>query len=181
MAVIIGIDLGTSNSAAAVLRGGRPVLIPSAEGVSLGGKAFPSYVAITADGEHLLYADGNGNVYRRNIWNDGIDAIFPASGTAIVAATAGESLFIDDTFYLANHPVARFPGASGGALNGRGDRLLVRADDRLWLVSGLPPGAGPNLPPAHLEQLVTLRRLRSEGAISQNDFLQTLKQLLGHP
>ncbi|WP_153110030.1 molecular chaperone DnaK [Propionivibrio limicola] len=51
---IIGIDLGTSNSAAAVLRGGRPVLIPSAEGVSLGGKAFPSYVAITTDGQMLI-------------------------------------------------------------------------------------------------------------------------------
>lgn len=51
---IIGIDLGTSNSAAAVLRGGRPVLIPSAEGVSLGGKAFPSYVALTADGQMLI-------------------------------------------------------------------------------------------------------------------------------
>ena len=51
---IIGIDLGTSNSAAAVLRGGRPVMIPSAEGVSLGGKAFPSYVAIMADGTMLI-------------------------------------------------------------------------------------------------------------------------------
>jgi len=51
---IIGIDLGTSNSAAAVLRGGRPVLIPSAEGVSLGGKAFPSFVAIAADGTMLI-------------------------------------------------------------------------------------------------------------------------------
>lgn len=51
---IIGIDLGTSNSAAAVLRGGRPVLIPSAEGVSLGGKAFPSYVAITTDAQMLI-------------------------------------------------------------------------------------------------------------------------------
>jgi molecular chaperone DnaK len=51
---IIGIDLGTSNSAAAVLRGGRPVIIPSAEGVSLGGKAFPSYVAITQDGVMLV-------------------------------------------------------------------------------------------------------------------------------
>ncbi|HWP48459.1 MAG TPA: molecular chaperone DnaK [Candidatus Limnocylindrales bacterium] len=51
---IIGIDLGTSNSAAAVLRGGRPVIIPSAEGISLGGKAFPSYVAITADGQLLV-------------------------------------------------------------------------------------------------------------------------------
>jgi molecular chaperone DnaK len=51
---VIGIDLGTSNSAAAVLRGGRPVLIPSAEGVTLGGKAFPSYVALTAAGEILV-------------------------------------------------------------------------------------------------------------------------------
>ncbi|HLF95511.1 MAG TPA: molecular chaperone DnaK [Methylococcaceae bacterium] len=51
---IVGIDLGTSNSAAAVLRGGRPVIIPSAEGVSLGGKAFPSYVAVTADGQVLV-------------------------------------------------------------------------------------------------------------------------------
>jgi molecular chaperone DnaK len=51
---IIGIDLGTSNSAAAVLRGGRPVIIPSAEGISVGGKAFPSHVAITADGQMLV-------------------------------------------------------------------------------------------------------------------------------
>ena len=51
---IIGIDLGTSNSAAAVLRGGRPVIIPSAEGISLGGKAFPSYVAVAADGQIIV-------------------------------------------------------------------------------------------------------------------------------
>ncbi|MBI2521103.1 MAG: molecular chaperone DnaK [Bdellovibrio sp.] len=51
---IIGIDLGTSNSAAAVLRDGRPVIIPSAEGISIGGKAFPSYVAVTAEGQLLV-------------------------------------------------------------------------------------------------------------------------------
>ncbi len=51
---IIGIDLGTSNSAAAVLEGGRPVIIPSSEGASLYGKAFPSYVAFTKDGQRLV-------------------------------------------------------------------------------------------------------------------------------
>ena len=51
---IIGIDLGTSNSAAAVLRGGRPVMIPSAEGVTLGGKAFPSYVALLSHGQMVV-------------------------------------------------------------------------------------------------------------------------------
>ncbi len=51
---IIGIDLGTSNSAAAVLEAGRPVIIPSAEGTTLYGKAFPSYVAFTEDGTLLV-------------------------------------------------------------------------------------------------------------------------------
>jgi molecular chaperone DnaK len=51
---IIGIDLGTSNSAAAALMGGRPNIIPSAEGTSIGGKAFPSYVAFTKDGQVLI-------------------------------------------------------------------------------------------------------------------------------
>src|SRR3989338_2001138 len=54
MSRAIGIDLGTSNSAAAIMEGGRPVIIPSAEGTSLGGKAFPSYVAFTKDGQRLV-------------------------------------------------------------------------------------------------------------------------------
>ncbi len=54
MAKIIGIDLGTSNSAAAVMMGGKPVLIPAAEGTSIGGKAFPSVVAFTKDGQLLV-------------------------------------------------------------------------------------------------------------------------------
>jgi molecular chaperone DnaK len=55
MSKIIGIDLGTSNSAAAVLEGGRPVIIPSAEGTTVGGgKAFPSYVAFTRDGQLIV-------------------------------------------------------------------------------------------------------------------------------
>lgn len=54
MVKIVGIDLGTSNSAAAVLRGGRPEIIPSAEGITQYGKAFPSHVAFTKDGQRLL-------------------------------------------------------------------------------------------------------------------------------
>ena len=54
MPKIIGIDLGTSNSAAAAVIAGRPSIIPSAEGTSVGGKAFPSYVAFTKDGQLLV-------------------------------------------------------------------------------------------------------------------------------
>jgi len=54
MSKIIGIDLGTSNSAAAVLEGGKPKIIPSAEGNTVCGKAFPSYVAFSKDGKVLV-------------------------------------------------------------------------------------------------------------------------------
>ncbi|HQL64887.1 MAG TPA: Hsp70 family protein, partial [bacterium] len=55
MEKIIGIDLGTSNSAAAIMEGGKVVVIPSAEGTTIvGGKAFPSYVAFTKDGQVLV-------------------------------------------------------------------------------------------------------------------------------
>ena len=51
---ILGIDLGTTNSAAAVVEAGRPVVIPSAEGATPAGKMFPSVVAYTKDGQLLV-------------------------------------------------------------------------------------------------------------------------------
>lgn len=54
MGKIIGIDLGTSNSAAAVMIGGKPTIIQAAEGTSIGGKAFPSVVAFTKDGQLIV-------------------------------------------------------------------------------------------------------------------------------
>ena len=77
---IIGIDLGTSNSAAAVLEGGRPAIVPSAEGASQYGKAFPSYVSITSDGQRFIgepakrqlvaNPDGTINAFKRKMGTD---------------------------------------------------------------------------------------------------------------
>ncbi len=50
MAKIIGIDLGTTNSVGAVMEGGEPVVIPTAEGERL----VPSVVAINKNGERLV-------------------------------------------------------------------------------------------------------------------------------
>src|SRR5213593_895523 len=52
MAKTLGIDLGTTNSAMAVLEGGEPAVIPNAEG----GRTTPSVVAVTKDGQRLVGA-----------------------------------------------------------------------------------------------------------------------------
>jgi molecular chaperone DnaK len=51
---VLGIDLGTTNSAAAIYEGGRSTVIPSAEGPTMAGKMFPSVVAFTKDGQLLI-------------------------------------------------------------------------------------------------------------------------------
>jgi molecular chaperone DnaK len=51
---VLGIDLGTTNSAAAIYESGHATVIPSAEGPTMAGKMFPSVVAFTKDGQLLV-------------------------------------------------------------------------------------------------------------------------------
>jgi molecular chaperone DnaK len=67
MSKIIGIDLGTTNSVVAVMEGGEPVVIPSAEG----GRLFPSVVAVDKNGELLV-----GQVARRQAVVNGDNTIY---------------------------------------------------------------------------------------------------------
>src|SRR5512146_3257178 len=64
MAKIIGIDLGTTNSVAAVMSGGEPIVIPSAEGERL----VPSVVAVNKNHERLVgrIARNQGIINARN-------------------------------------------------------------------------------------------------------------------
>ncbi|MCL4376407.1 molecular chaperone DnaK [Candidatus Parvarchaeota archaeon] len=70
---IIGIDLGTSNSQAAVVTAGKPTIIPSAEGATIAGKMFPSVVAFTKDNQILV-----GEPARRQAISNPQNTIFAA-------------------------------------------------------------------------------------------------------
>jgi molecular chaperone DnaK len=54
MAKIVGIDLGTTNSQCSVVEGGRPTIIPSAEGPTYAGKMFPSVVTFMDNDQVLV-------------------------------------------------------------------------------------------------------------------------------
>ncbi len=69
MGKIIGIDLGTTNSAAAVIRGGKPEIIPSAEG----GRTVPSVVAVNKNSETLV-----GQIAKRQGVTNAENTIFSA-------------------------------------------------------------------------------------------------------
>ncbi len=67
MSKIIGIDLGTTNSVVAVMEGGKPVVIPNAEG----GRTTPSVFAITDKGERLV-----GQVAKRQAITNPLNTVF---------------------------------------------------------------------------------------------------------
>ena len=67
MGRIIGIDLGTTNSVVAVMEGGEPTVIPSAEG----GRTIPSVVAFTKSGERLV-----GQVAKRQAITNPANTVF---------------------------------------------------------------------------------------------------------
>jgi molecular chaperone DnaK len=70
---IVGIDLGTSNSQAAVVIAGKPTIISSAEGATVAGKMFPSVVAFTKDNQILV-----GEPARRQAISNPQNTIFAA-------------------------------------------------------------------------------------------------------
>ena len=72
MGKVIGIDLGTTNSAMAVLEGGEPTVIPNSEG----GRTTPSVVAFSKSGERLV-----GSVARRQAVTNPRTPCFPSSAS----------------------------------------------------------------------------------------------------
>ena len=73
MGKIIGIDLGTTNSVAAVMSGGEPVVIPSAEGERL----VPSVVAVNKNHERLV-----GRVARNQAITNPTNTIFSVKNSS---------------------------------------------------------------------------------------------------
>jgi molecular chaperone DnaK len=65
MSRTIGIDLGTTNSAAAVLKNGKIRLVPASEGATPYGKMFPSVVAFREDGEIIIGKNAQAYAYIR--------------------------------------------------------------------------------------------------------------------
>lgn len=128
---IIGIDLGTSSSAAEVLRGGRPVIIPSAEGVSLGGKPGDLFVVVRS-APHAHFVRAGPDLWRTEIV-EVADAVLGA--TPLVPTLDGEAVAVTLAPGTQPDTVLRLRGKGlpefGG--RGRGDLLLrikVRIPER---------------------------------------------------
>lgn len=130
------------------------------------------------DGEHLLYGGGAGTVRQFAPWTGGYSDLLATPGKALAVSPSGRYLFADGRLYLDGAEVVSFPSGCGAAFSPDGSRLLLRCEESLSLLSGLKQLPLPDLPPAGMESLLKLRRWRSEGLITDQEYRSSKQGIL---
>src|SRR5438093_1175340 len=130
MAKVIGIDLGTTNSAMAYMEGGEPTIIPNAEG----GRITPSVVAFTKTGERLV-----GQVAKRQAITNGENTIYSVKRLMGRRFTDPD---LQRTIKMGPYKIQQAPNGGGEIVLG-GDDFGQRVMD--WLVEEFKKDQGIDL------------------------------------
>jgi WD40 repeat protein len=141
-------------------------------------KLVSSGTVFSSDGEHILYGDGAGAIRRFAPWAGDDLELVPTPGRTIALSPAERYLFADGRLYLDRREVATFPATCEAAFAPVGSRLLLRCGGTLFLLSGFGEQSGPKVTPAERERLLTLRKWRSEGLISNQEYQSAQKRIL---
>lgn len=128
------------------------------------------------ENETVIYGDGSGRMRQVDPWMEEERELWPTPGRRLSASEGGRYLFIDGRLYRDGLEVLVFPPMSEGRF-ASGGRLFIRHDHSLYLLEGLGVDSLPALDPVVREQLLKLRRWRSGGLISHQDYLRQKQRI----
>lgn len=130
------------------------------------------------DGDTLLVGDSHA-VTRRVTIPDGREVNgWPAQGSYPAVSPSGVYLFLDGRLYRDGESYASFPRESRGEFLADGSGLVIAYEKKLYLVSGLNDKGAP-AKPANLAKLLELRKLRSQGLITEKEYRAQRDKLKG--
>lgn len=133
--------------------------------------------AIFADEETVLYGDGVETTHLTDPWETREIARYPLPGR--VLAVAGHRIAMDDRMYENGEVIAAFPGSSIVGLTSDGTAVLIRRDDTVYLLDGLPKQSNTaEITTENLKKLLLLRQWRSEGLITPPEYRQMKGRIL---
>ncbi|HEY6838161.1 MAG TPA: hypothetical protein VI389_05395 [Geobacteraceae bacterium] len=127
----------------------------------------------TPFGEAVLYGDGRGASSLIDPWAGGERPAHSLPGRALAFSPGATSLFIDGHLYREDKELAVFTAASAGCFTRHGRELVVRSDGHLFRVAGLPPDETLAPEPQTRQRLLELRKWRSEGLITAEEYRRT--------
>jgi hypothetical protein len=132
---------------------------------------------LSADGEHILYADGKGQTLVRNPWSD--EVLFTVNSPGVKPALSPESgsWFADGALFRNGSLLTPLAPGAEAQFTPDGSSLLIKAGTELYLLHGLKPAGGILFVPALEEKIQKLRQLRLEGLISPKEYRETLERM----
>lgn len=129
--------------------------------------------AIFADAETVLYGDGVEAAHLVDPWENRKIASYPLSGHAL--ATSGSLMAIDDHLYENGKEIATIPGSSVIGFTQEGTGMLLRHENSVYLLEGLPKQSKK---PEAQQKLLQLRQWRSEGLITPGEYQEMMERIL---
>lgn len=140
--------------------------------------SLPSGGGVHAGGDQVVYGDGHGVTRRIDPWSGQKLQSWSTPGHTVVASAGGRHLLLDGRLYTDGTEIAAFPAGSEGHFAADG-RLFLRMDDHIYRLAGLEDDTPAPLEPAVSKRLLDLRRWRSEGLITHEEFLQQQEKMEG--
>lgn len=152
------------------LASGRELEIASAGLNSAGGK-------FSADGERILYADGNGTTLLYNPWSEEIIRKASTFGRNPALSPEGENWIADGSLFRKDGTVIPLAGETVAQFSTDGSRIIIRGGGDLYLLSGLKPAEGTMFVPAVAEKVTKLRSLRMQGLVTPAEYKESLQRI----
>lgn len=139
--------------------------------ITAGGAVF------AAAGDATIYGDGS--VSRAlDPWSGSGGETLPTPGQNLAVSPGGSYLFADGRLYRDGALIAVFPAEAVVRFSPQGSKLLLRHEQRLFMLSGLHEKVPAPLSEASRQQLLLLRKWRSNGLISPQDYLEQKQRMV---
>jgi hypothetical protein len=130
-----------------------------------------------ASADTVWSGDGTARLTRYDIWSERELDSLSTPGRLLAASPGGRNLLADGTLYRDAKPLLSFLPDVAGAFAADGARLFIRSGDRMFLVEGLPVDRLPVMTEGDRDHLLQLRKWRSEGLISTDEFTSSLERM----
>jgi len=132
----------------------------------------------SADGEKLIYGDGNGSMFLLNPWNNEQLKTILSYGESLTLSPDGASWFADGAVFNGDRPAVLIAPEGEAAFSTDSSLLFVSSGTKLYLISGITPLDGALFAPKVAEKVAKLRSMRIQGLITASDYKASMERIL---
>lgn len=132
--------------------------------------------SFSADGETILFGDGNGSVKLFDPWSEETLQSVATPGNNLVISPDSTTWFADGALFRNSSMVTPLaPGVARFAPDG--SLLLISSSGSLYMVTGLKKAEGSLYAPSLVEKIQKLRSMRVQGLITPEEYKESIKRI----